>query len=99
MGPAIENVLVVALGQARRAVELDTSGKDMTGAINAYARSLKLLNAAIASSIENSREERDVGDREKFEEVERLVAVRDSYRNRIEILCKACQVAPPAAAV
>ena len=96
MGPAIENVLVVALGQARRAVELDTGGKDMIGAINAYARSLKLLNDAITSCIEGGRGESGSSDRERIAEVERLVAVRDSYRSRIEILCKACQVESPA---
>ncbi|KDR69772.1 hypothetical protein GALMADRAFT_255555, partial [Galerina marginata CBS 339.88] len=76
--------LNIALDHARRAVELDTQGDDMNGAIAAYSQSTSLLSRVIEDM---RRETQQSGDgARKPDDLAKLVKIHDSYRDRMMIL-------------
>ena len=80
------NSLLIALAQARRAVELDTIGADPQAAIDAYQRSITVLKGAI-TMMETRETLAGAGDKEKVYELQKLGEIHDKYLDRIQTLC------------
>jgi hypothetical protein len=82
------NALLIALAQARRAVELDTIGEDSQGAIDAYKRSTTLIMGAITMMQNEEKMHNAVKTKAMAMELRKLVEIHDKYLARMEILCE-----------
>ncbi|PPQ84384.1 hypothetical protein CVT25_013045 [Psilocybe cyanescens] len=86
--------LNIALDHARRAVELDEKNEDIAEVIETYGHSVSLLLCIIESI---RREQVQSGDRSyRAEDVMRLLAIHDSYRNRMAVLSEFYGIPLPA---
>ncbi|PPQ96408.1 hypothetical protein CVT26_005010 [Gymnopilus dilepis] len=87
--------LSVALEHARRAVNIDKEGIDMTAAIIAYGQSVAILS----SVIEELRKELSEAPQEKRIQMEqdviKVVEIHNSYRDRMFLLSEATGIPIP----
>lgn len=88
MDDTYSNAILIALAQARRAVELDTIGEDSQGAIDAYKRSTTLIMGAITMMQDEEKMPNAVKNMEMAKERRKLVEIHDKYLARMETLCE-----------
>jgi len=93
-------VLTLALERAREAVKLDSENTDFSGAVSAYAETISMLqevidgvqakreksvDISISSTVSDVSVEEQV-EASRTEDKMRLEAIRDTYKDRVEIL-------------
>ncbi len=90
--PSSRRALTRALQLARDAVQLDSANEDPQAAVQAYARSVTLLNEVMErvrrgeDSTESRRSHRRRSVAAQEEEVRRLQNIHDTYADRMNIL-------------